>query len=207
MTYVVTKRFADLVGFTTLSQQLVPDDLARLVTLGLHHEQQHQELLLTDLLHEMKAMRLEMSAGLHGVREDIQALSHRIDNVVATLRFQDGSIANIAYLANGDRSVPKEQFEVFCEGKVRRINDFCTLELARDGKTRRTRARRNKGHEQEIELTLEAIRQGGSSPIPFEELTEVSEATIAIEEAIASGEAVSLRTQQSPAEQKTAENL
>jgi hypothetical protein len=102
---------------------------------------------------------------------------------------------------------PQRAVRVFCERKVGRINDFCTLELARDGKTRRTRARRNKGHEQEIELTLEAIRQGGSSPIPFEELMEVSEATIAIEEAIASGEAVSLRTQQIPAEQKTAENL
>ena len=129
------------------------------------------------------------------------------DNVVATLRFQDGSIANIAYLANGDTSVPKEQFEVFCEGKVGRINDFCILELARDGKTRRTKARRNKGHEREIALTLEAIRRGGPSPIPFEELMEVSEATIAIEEAIASGEVVSLRSQQVRAQPKTAEQL
>ncbi len=40
------------------------------------------------------------------------------DNVIATLAFQDGSIANLSYLANGDRSVPKEEFEVFCEGKV-----------------------------------------------------------------------------------------
>ena len=107
------------------------------------------------------------------------------DNVVATLAFQDGSIASVSYLANGDRSIPKEQFEVFCEGKVGLIDDFCTLELARDGKTRRTKARRDKGHAHEIELTLEAIRRGASSPIPFEELIEVSEATIAVEEAIA----------------------
>ena len=53
------------------------------------------------------------------------------------LKFQDGSIANISYLANGDRSVPKGQFEVFCEGKVARLEDFRTLELARDGKTQR----------------------------------------------------------------------
>jgi predicted dehydrogenase len=129
------------------------------------------------------------------------------DNVVAILRFEDGSIATVAYLANGDRSIAKENFEVFCEGKVGRIHDFCSLELARDGNTRRTKARRDKGHEREIELTLEAIRQGGCSPIPFEELIEVSEATIAIEEAIGSGEAVSLRRPQIPSEQKTAEKL
>ena len=86
------------------------------------------------------------------------------DNVVATLTFQDGSIANISYLANGDRAVPKEQFEVFCEGKVGRITDFCTLELARDGKTRRTKVRRDKGHEREIELTWKPYARADVRP-------------------------------------------
>jgi predicted dehydrogenase/threonine dehydrogenase-like Zn-dependent dehydrogenase len=129
------------------------------------------------------------------------------DNVVATLTFQDGSLASFSYLANGDRSVPKEQFEVFCEGKVGRIDDFRVLELARDGKTRRTRARRDKGHEREIALTLEAIRQGGCSPIPFQELMDVSAATLAIEEAIGAGRAVSLRPAQGPDAQGTSEKL
>ncbi len=115
------------------------------------------------------------------------------DNVVATLTFLDGSIANISYLANGDRSVPKEQFEVFCEGKVGRITDFCALELARGGKTRRTRAGQDKGHGREIQLTVEAMRQGGRSPIPLEELIEVSEATFAIGEAIGGGRIIVLR--------------
>ena len=115
------------------------------------------------------------------------------DNVVATLTFLDGSIANISYLANGDRSVPKEQFEVFCEGKVGRITDFCTLELARAGKTRRSKAGQDKGHQREIELTVDAMRRGGFSPIPFEELMEVSEATLAIEEAISGGRSIALR--------------
>jgi polar amino acid transport system substrate-binding protein len=39
------------------------------------------------------------------------------DNVVAAITFEDGSIANLVYLANGDRSIAKEQFEVFCEGR------------------------------------------------------------------------------------------
>ena len=111
----------------------------------------------------------------------------------------NGSIANVLYLANGDRSVPKEQFEVFCAGKVGRIDDFCTLDLAHEGKTRRTKARRDKGHAREIELTLEAIRRGSCSPIPFEELVEVSEVTIAIEEAIGTGKSVSLPFAHAPA--------
>jgi predicted dehydrogenase len=118
------------------------------------------------------------------------------DNVVATLIFQDGSIANISYLSNGDRSVPKEEFEVFCEGRVARISDFSTLELASNGKSKRSKARRDKGHEREISATLEAIRSGGSSPIPFAELMEVSEATFAIEEAIGSGTMISLHSRQ-----------
>lgn len=120
------------------------------------------------------------------------------DNVIATLTFQDGSIANLSYLANGDRSVAKEEFEVFCEGKVGRISDFCRLELASQGKTRRTKARRDKGHEREVEITVEAIRSGSDSPIPFAELMEVSEATLAIEEAIGGGTLVSLQSREIP---------
>jgi polar amino acid transport system substrate-binding protein len=115
------------------------------------------------------------------------------DNVAATLSFRDGSLANLLYLANGDKPVPKEYFEVFCEGGIGRINDFCALELTRGGKTRRTTAKRDKGHNREIELTVKAMRTGDESPIPFDELAEVSEASIAIVESIITGQAVPLR--------------
>ena len=127
------------------------------------------------------------------------AARYNRDNVVATLAFRDGSIANVLYLANSDRSVPKEQFEVFCAGKAGRIDDFCKLDPADEGKTRRTRARRDKRHAREIELILEAIRRGSCSPIPFEELVEVFEVTIAIEEAIGTGKSVSLPFAHAPA--------
>ena len=41
------------------------------------------------------------------------------DNVVATLRFQDGSIASVAYLANGDSSVAKEELRSVLRGQGR----------------------------------------------------------------------------------------
>ncbi len=124
------------------------------------------------------------------------------DNVAATLSFLDGSIANITYVANGDKSVPKEYFEVFSEGRVGIINDFCRLELSRDGQTASTKGRRDKGHSREIELTVEAMRNGGASPIPFEQLVEVTRACFAVHQAISTGQPVGLQenTQKMPPE-------
>ena len=112
------------------------------------------------------------------------------DNVSATLCFQDGSIANLLYLANGDKGVAKEYFEVFCEGAVARLEDFRALSLTRNGKTKRTQLKPDKGHRPQLELTLEAIRSGGTAPICFQELVEVTGATFAVQEAIAKDEIV-----------------
>ncbi len=115
---------------------------------------------------------------------------YRQDNVIATLRFQDGSIANLLYLANGDKAVAKEYFEVFCEGAVARLDDFRALSLTRNGKTKRIKLKRDKGHRSQLELTLEAVRSGRPAPISFQELVEVTEATFAVHEAIANDEIV-----------------
>ncbi len=112
----------------------------------------------------------------------------RADNIAVTLEFADGSLANLLYLANGDRSVPKEFFEVFCQGTVARLEDFRRLELARNGKVKKFRDLADKGHRREIELTIEAIRSGAESPIPWDELVEVTATTFLVEQALASGE-------------------
>jgi predicted dehydrogenase/threonine dehydrogenase-like Zn-dependent dehydrogenase len=106
------------------------------------------------------------------------------DNVTVTISFEDGSVANLVYLANGDRAVGKEYFEVFCGNSVARIDDFKVLSLSRNGKTETLKARRDKGHRRELELTVDAMKHGKEAPIPFAELIEVTEATFAVEEAI-----------------------
>src|SRR3984957_10203211 len=116
---------------------------------------------------------------------------HR-DNVSVTIGFEDGSIANLLYLANGDKAVPKEFFEVFCAGGIARIDDFKTLSLTRNGKTETSKIAQDKGHRREMELTVAAMKQGKEGPIPFAELLEVTEATFAIEEVIRTGKAASV---------------
>ena len=106
------------------------------------------------------------------------------DNLSVTIGFEDGSVANLLYVANGDRAVGKEYFEVFCEGGVARLDDFKRLSLSRNGKTETSKSGRDKGHRRELELTIEAMRRGSDAPIPFPELVEVTEATFAVVEAL-----------------------
>jgi hypothetical protein len=50
-------------------------------------------------------------------------------------------------------------------------------------------------------LTIEAMRNGGGSPIPFAQLVEVTRACFAVHQSISSGQPVSLRnTGKMPAE-------
>ncbi len=106
------------------------------------------------------------------------------DNISVTLTFADGSIANLIYVANGDSSVPKEYFEVFCEGGVARMDDFTSLDLTRGRKSKKFKSARDKGHNQELKLTLEAMAVGREAPIPLEEIFEVMQATFSVAEAI-----------------------
>ncbi len=115
---------------------------------------------------------------------------YRSDNIAVTLKFADDSIANLLYLANGDRSIPKEFFEVFCQGSIARLDDFRTLDLAREGKIQRFKGLQDKGHRRELHLTVEAIRSGEPSPIPFDELVEVTETTFLVQQALATGDVI-----------------
>jgi predicted dehydrogenase/threonine dehydrogenase-like Zn-dependent dehydrogenase len=114
------------------------------------------------------------------------------DNVTVTVSFADGSVANLLYLANGDKSVAKEYCEVFCGGSIARLDDFKALSLIRGGKTETLKCAQDKGHRRELALTLEAMKQGKPAPISFAELGEVTRATFAIEEAIRTQRAVAL---------------
>lgn len=102
------------------------------------------------------------------------------DNVLVTLTFPDGSIGTLAYLANGDRAVPKERLEIFCGGMVAILDDFRQLEITFKGKRTVTRLPfgQDKGHRAAWSAFLESIRAGALPPIPYDQLLAVSRAAI-----------------------------
>ncbi|HEY8494680.1 MAG TPA: Gfo/Idh/MocA family oxidoreductase, partial [Myxococcota bacterium] len=115
------------------------------------------------------------------------------DNVIATLRFADGSIGTVIYTAAGDDRMPKERLEAFGEGGVAILDDFRSLELARGGRRRSERsARQDKGFREEMSRFLAAVRSGGPMPIPFEQSLASSRATLAVLDALRTGAPVEL---------------
>ena len=112
------------------------------------------------------------------------------ENVIISLRFANGSQGTISYLSNGDRAYSKERVEVFGGGAVAVLEDFRRLELVRHGKkqTFRSPFRQDKGHRAELKAFAEAIRGGGRTPIPFEEIVSSTLATLRIAESRSSGQ-------------------
>ena len=111
------------------------------------------------------------------------------DNVLASIRFANGSAGTITYLASGDRSFSKERLEVFGGGAVVVLEDFRRLELARNGskQTTHSRWRQDKGHRAEWAAFAASIRQGRDSAISFEEIVCSTLATLRVHESVSTG--------------------
>lgn len=103
------------------------------------------------------------------------------------LTFPDGSIGSIAYLANGDKSVPKERVEVFCGGNVAILDDFRQLELVSGGRRNifRSPLGQDKGHRGSWAAFLQAVREGAQPPISYRDQIGVTRATFAVIQSLA----------------------
>jgi predicted dehydrogenase/threonine dehydrogenase-like Zn-dependent dehydrogenase len=154
----------------------------------------HGGRIVGEFCHFVDWARSVIGSPIHSVAATSlpDGVQYTSDNIAVTLKFADGSVANLLYMANGDRSIPKEYFEVFCQGAIARLHDFRTLELARNGKVQKFKSLQDKGHGRELQLTIEAIRSGKPSPISFEELVEVTETTFLVQQALATGKVIRL---------------
>lgn len=112
-----------------------------------------------------------MCAGPEGARVD--------DVALVNLRFQDGSVANIQYLANGHRGLAKERVEVWCGGKVLQIDNFRRMETHGFPSSRVANPwSQDKGHAAFVAAFVEAVRTGSAPPIDYDEIFDVHRATL-----------------------------
>jgi len=105
------------------------------------------------------------------------------DTVSIQISFLDGSIGTIHYFANGNKSFPKERLEVFSGQKILQLDNFKVLRGYGWKHFKKMNLwRQDKGHGAEIKAFVEAVRNGGPCPIPFEEIVEVMRTTIRLSE-------------------------
>lgn len=108
------------------------------------------------------------------------------DNIAAVIRFSNGSLGNLTYLANGDKAMPKERIEIFGAGTSGVINDFRDGEFFRNGKSVKLKSS-GKGHREEVQKYFEALIRGDDSPLSFRSVCLTTLATFKILESLATG--------------------
>lgn len=97
------------------------------------------------------------------------------DNFSLTLRYEDGSVANLIYTALGNKGFSKETMKVFCDEKIWDLDDYHTLTIYGLKKEVITLKKQDKGHTAELEAFQRAIASKKRFTIPWEELKEVWE--------------------------------
>ena len=108
----------------------------------------------------------------------------RDDKMAILLTFADGSVGTVNYFANGCKRYPKETLDVFCDGRVLRLENFRVTRMYGFGRDRTFKTRRqDKGHMAEIQAFVDRVAGGGGPLIPYEELANVTRASIAAVEA------------------------
>jgi len=108
------------------------------------------------------------------------------DNLSMTLKFADGSVGNLVYTANGDKSLPKERFEIFGGGSVFVIDDFRKGMLFRNNQEKQYKTT-GKGHKQEIDEFFRALGAGRQAPISFRSICLTTLTTFKIKESLDTG--------------------
>lgn len=104
------------------------------------------------------------------------------ENFIATISFDDGSIATLTYTSLGSKKLSKEYMEIFFEGKSVVLDDYKSLSIF-DGKHEK-QLRENiqdKGQLNELKEIAKYLAEGRGFVIPFEQQIKGAEISFEIE--------------------------
>ena len=113
------------------------------------------------------------------------------DIVNINISFNDGSIGTINYLANGNKKLAKERFEIHSNGNSAVIEDFKELNLYMSSKQKKIKKiTQDKGQANMIKDVIEGFKGNNRSVMPYEHIYATSLTTIKILESIRTNEMI-----------------
>ena len=109
------------------------------------------------------------------------------DSISVNLQFADGSVGTLEYVALGDTTLPKEFCEIHGEGSTATMDNFCKTVCSGKLGKRKLKGKQQKGFAEELVATVDAVKAGGSMPISFEEIENITKTCFAVLKAVKSG--------------------
>lgn len=103
------------------------------------------------------------------------------DNFVATITYDDGSVANLIYTAVGSKDYPKETMEIFFDGKIITLDDYRSMKGYGVKLASLETKGSEKGQLEEIKAFGSAIKNGGEPPIPLWQQVQAMQIAFAVE--------------------------
>jgi predicted dehydrogenase len=104
------------------------------------------------------------------------------DNVSATVRYDDGSVATLLYTALGAKGLSKEYVETYADGKVLVIDDYKTLQVHGTSMEGWSSPIQDKGHLEEILVFGRYMREANDAPISLETMVSVTRVSLLVED-------------------------
>ena len=120
-----------------------------------------------------------------------QGFNKEEDTLSILLKFLDGSIGTIIYQANADSTIPKEYLEVSALQKSAILHNFEKVDFYTGGKVK-SKKYFGKGHKEEVEAFINAIKNGNASPIELKSLYLTTLTTFAIIESLRTNKPVDI---------------
>ncbi len=114
------------------------------------------------------------------------------ENIIATVEYDNGSVASLLYLTQGSPKVPKEFLEVFGGGMTLQMVNFESLHIFSGLKKKTVKGGMDKGQKNQLKAFVQAVEAGGSMPISADCLFDTTLVTLAALDAVRSGKKIML---------------
>jgi predicted dehydrogenase/threonine dehydrogenase-like Zn-dependent dehydrogenase len=113
--------------------------------------------------------------------------SENTDNASILVKMENGSSGVVNYFANGAKSYSKERLEVFSQEKVLIMDNFIKTSGYGIKGFSKLKTKLDKGHKAQFGQIVEKIKQGSVQLIPYDELINVTKASLAAIESLKKG--------------------
>lgn len=114
------------------------------------------------------------------------------DSVNIIVKFENGSVGNILYLANGDSSQPKEYCEIFSGGRTAVMNNFKEVIFYSNGKKSKKTYSGEKGHKEEVSHFINLLEGKEQIQLTANSIFETTSLTFKIHDSLKSGNPIEL---------------